>query len=228
MASEVAEQVLLCLFDDGQETQIPLPELDAGIWHGFVPGLGPGQRYGYRMHGLYNPARGLRCNPAKLLLDPYAKAITGAPTWDTALFGYPPGDPDGPSALDSAPFMPRSLVVDPSFDWADDAPPGIPYADTVIYEVHVKGFTQTHPDIPPQLRGTYAALAHPAALTHLTELGITAVELLPVHQHVTDGVLLQRGLSNYWGYNTIGYFAPHEAYSAAVRAVRGSKTQPCP
>ncbi|HEY3003108.1 MAG TPA: glycogen debranching protein GlgX [Kribbellaceae bacterium] len=219
VASDVAEQVVLCLFDgDGSETRLPLPELDGGVWHGFVPGIGVGQRYGYRVTGPYDPARGLRCNPAKLLLDPYGKAMTGELVWGESLFGYPPGDPDGKSDLDSAPAMPRSLVVNPSFDWGDDARPSTPYADSVIYELHVKGFTQARGDVPPALRGTYAGLAHPPVVQHLVDLGVTAVELLPVHQFVTGGALVERGLTNYWGYDSIGFFAPHDGYSAAVRA----------
>jgi len=213
VASEVADAVLLCLFDShGRETQLPLPEYDAGVWHGFVPEVGPGQRYGYRVHGPYDPAWGLRCNPAKLLLDPYAKAITGGVAWDDSFAG------DNPQ--DSAPFAPRSIVVDPAFDWGDDRPPATRLADSVIYEVHVKGITAAHPDVPLELRGTYAGLGHPAVLEHLVGLGVTAVELLPVQRSVTNGTLAARGLTNYWGYDPIGYFAPHESYSAAARAGR--------
>jgi len=220
VVSEVAEQVVLCLFDeDGAETRLPLPGFDGGIWHGFVPAVSSGQRYGYRVTGPYDLARGLRCNQAKLLLDPYAKATAGQLVWGDSVLGYPPGDPDGRSDLDSAPSVPRSLVADPSFAWGDDRPPGTPYRDTIIYELHIKGFTQTRRDVPAQLRGTYAGLACPPVVEYLAGLGVTAVELLPVHQFVT-GDLARRGLTNYWGYNTIGFFAPHDGYSAAVRAGR--------
>ena len=222
VASEVAHGVELCLFDAaGVETRLPLQEYDAGVWHGFVPGVGPGQPYGFRATGPYDPPRGLRCNPAKLLLDPYAKAVAGELDWDERIFGYHWAlGPDSRNDLDSAAAMPRSLVVDPAFDWAGDRPPAIPYPDTVIYETHVKGLTQTHPRVPAELRGSYAGLAHPAVLEHLTGLGVTTLELLPVHQSVTNGTLRSRGLANYWGYDTVGFFAPHAGYSAAVRAGR--------
>jgi isoamylase len=217
--------VLLCLFDaDGTETRVPLRERDGDIWHGFLPGVGPGQAYGYRVTGPYDPAQGMRCNLAKLLLDPYARAIDGDVRSGPELLGHALGDTgeevEAASTLDSAGHVPRSLVVDPSFAWGDRARPHYTYADTVIYEVHVKGFTATHPGVPEQLRGTYAGLAHDAALGHLVSLGVTAVELLPVHQSVPEEFLVRRGLTNYWGYNTIGYFAPHAGYSAAVRAGR--------
>jgi isoamylase len=220
VASEVAHGVELCLFDEaGAETRLPLQEYDAGVWHGFVPGIGPGQPYGFRATGPYDPSRGLRCNPAKLLLDPYAKAIAGEVVWDERIFGYEWAlGPDSRNHHDSAAAMPRSLVVDPGFDWAGDRPPAIPYPDTVIYETHVRGLTRSHPDVPAELQGTYAGLAHPAVIEHLTGLGVTAVELLPVHQSVTNGALRARGLVNYWGYDTIGFFAPHAGYSAAVAA----------
>jgi glycogen operon protein len=221
VASGVAEGILLCLFDSsGTETRIPLVDYDAGVWHGFVPGVGPGQAYGYRASGPYDPARGVRCNLAKLLIDPYARAITGDVRFGPEVLGYAESDPDSPSGLDSAAFVPRSLVVDPDFPWRDRPRPRYGYADTVIYEVHVKGFTMAHPDIPAELRGTYAGLGHPAAIAHLVDLGVTTVELLPIHQSVPEAFLLDRGLTNYWGYNTIGYFAPHHAYSADVRAGR--------
>jgi glycogen operon protein len=221
VASGVADGILLCLFDSsGAETRIPLPECDADVWHGFVPGVGPGQAYGYRATGPYDPARGVRCNPAKLLIDPYARAITGRVRFGPEVLGYAAGDPDMVSDLDSAGHVPFSLVVDPAFEWSGGPRPNRPYADTIIYEVHVKGFTMTHPDVPPDLRGTYAGFAHEAALAHLVELGVTAVELLPVHQNIPESFLVGRGLTNYWGYNTIGFFAPHDAYSAAVRAGR--------
>jgi isoamylase len=220
VASGVADGMLLCLFDEGgAETQIPLRDYDAGVWHGFVPGIGAGQAYGYRATGPYDPARGVRCNPAKLLLDPYAHAFSGSVTFGPEVLGYAEGDPDAPSAADSAASMPRSLVVaDNPLRWREGARPRHRFSDTIIYELHVKGFTMRHPGIPPELRGTYAGLGHEAALAHLTDLGVTAVELLPVHESVPEAFLLQRGLTNYWGYNTIGYFAPHQAYSAAVRA----------
>ena len=220
VASGVADGMLLCLFDEaGAETQIPLRDYDAGVWHAFVPGIGAGQAYGYRATGPYDPARGVRCNPAKLLLDPYARALSGSVTFGPEVLGYAADDPDAPSAADSAASVPRSLVVaDDAFRWRDGAHPRHRFSDTVIYELHVKGFTMRHPGIPPELRGTYAGLGHEAAVAHLTGLGVTAVELLPVHESVPEAFLLQRGLTNYWGYNTIGYFAPHQAYSAAVRA----------
>jgi len=219
VVSEIAEQVVLCLFDDGgAETRLVLPGFDGGVWHGFVPGVGVGQRYGYRVTGPYDPARGLRCNPAKLLLDPYAKATAGRLVWGDAVLGYRPGDPEGRSDLDSARSVPRSLVADPWFAWGGDRPPGTPLRDTIIYELHVKGFTATRRDVPPELRGTYAGLACPPVVAYLAGLGVTAVELLPVHQFVTTGELAGRGLAEYWGYNTIGFFAPHDGYSAAVRA----------
>jgi glycogen operon protein len=219
VASSVAEGVLLCLFDDrGAETQIPLREFDAGVWHGFVPRVGPGRAYGYRTTGPYDPGRGVRCNPHKLLLDPYAKAIAGSLRFGPEVLGYAAEDPDAPSVLDSAAHVPRSLVVDPEFAWPDRHRPRHPYSNTIIYETHVKGFTMTHPGVPIELRGTYAGLGHEAAIAHLVGLGVTAVELLPVHQSVPESSLLDRGLTNYWGYNTIGFFAPHDGYSAAVRA----------
>jgi glycogen operon protein len=219
IASSVASGVTLCLFDEaGAETQIPLRDDDADVWHAFVPGIGPGQSYGYRVAGPWDPARGLRCNPAKLLLDPYAKAVSGTVSFGPEVLGQDAADPARPSTLDSSAHVPRSLVVDSGFGWQDDKRPWHRYADTVLYEIHVKGFTMRHPDIPPPLRGTYAGLGHEAAIAHLRDLGVTTVELLPVHQNVPEAFLLQRGLTNYWGYNTIGFFAPHNGYSAAVRA----------
>lgn len=223
VASEVADRVELCVFDaQDREARIELSEYDFGVWHGFVPGMAPGDRYGFRVHGPYDPGRGLRCNPAKLLLDPYAKAIDGEVTWDQQIFGYDlqagPYRPDGRDDHDSASAMPRSVVIDSGFAWADDRRPDTPYAETVIYELHVKGFTARHPEVPPELRGTYAGMAHPAAIGHLRRLGVTTVELLPVHQFLTSGVLRDRGLTNYWGYDPIGFFAPHAGYSAAARA----------
>ena len=219
VASEIADGVVLCLFDEsGAERQVPLQEEDGAIWHGFVPGVAAGQRYGYRVSGPFDPERGLRCNPNKLLLDPYAHAIEGDVAWGDAVFGYVPGSPDSYSELDSAPVVPRSLVVADAFAWGDDRPPAIPYPDTVVYETHVKGFTMRHPGVPVEIRGTYAGLASAPALDHLRKLGVTAVELLPVHHHLDEGPLRSKGLANYWGYNTLGYFAPHAGYSAAARA----------
>jgi glycogen operon protein len=213
--SHVADQVELCLFGDrGGETRLALREVDGFVWHGYLPGIGPGQRYGYRVHGPYDPVAGQRCNPAKLLLDPYAKAVDGSVDWDPAVFAYSFGDPDEPNDENSAPYVPRSVVVNPYFDWRGDRPPRRPYDETVIYEAHVRGLTKLHPEVPQAQRGTYAGLAHPAVIGHLRDLGVTAVELMPVHQFVTDNLLSEHGLANYWGYNTIGFFAPHNAYSS--------------
>ena len=218
VASDVADGMLLCLFDEaGTETQIPIQDCDAGVWNVFVPGVGAGQAYGYRATGPYDPARGVRCHPARLLLDPYARAVSGTVTFGPEVLGYSDSGQDVPNEVDSAPFVPRSLVVaDEPFAWRDGARRGHTYADTIIYEVHVKGFTMRHPGVPPELRGTYAGLGHPAAIAHLRDLGVTAVELLPVHESVPEAFLVRDGLTNYWGYNTIGYFAPTQAYSAAV------------
>ncbi|HEY2638381.1 MAG TPA: glycogen debranching protein GlgX [Streptosporangiaceae bacterium] len=219
--SAIAEHVEVCLFDgqDGAgqpaEERIGLHEVDGFIWHGYLHGIGPGQRYGYRVHGPYDPTAGHRCNPAKLLLDPYAKAIEGTVRWDQAAFGYRFGAKDTADHTDSAPFVPRGVVANPYFDWGNDRPPRTPYHQSVIYEAHVRGLTRLHPAVPDEQRGTYAGLAHPAIIEYLVGLGVTAVELMPVHQFVSDGFLAERGLSNYWGYNTIGFFAPHHAYSAS-------------
>ena len=214
--SEVAESVELCLLDDhGVETRVPLTEREAFVWHGYLPRVLPGQRYGYRVHGPDAPERGQRCNPAKLLLDPYAKAVERQPDWDEAMFGYRFDNPDEPNDLDSAEYTMYSVVINPFFDWGHDHPLRIPYHDTVIYEAHVVGLTMTHPEVPPELRGTYAGVAHPAVVDHLTSLGVTSLELMPVHQFVQDHHLLDTGLRNYWGYNTIGFFAPHNEYSSA-------------
>ncbi len=214
--SEVAEFVEVCLFDErGSETRIRLPEVTNAIHHGFVPGVGVGQRYGFRVAGPWDPANGLRCNPNKLLLDPYAKAIAGDTTWHKAVFGHRPTNPAMPSRRDSAAAMPRSIVVDGTFDWGDDSHPDIPLHDTVIYEAHVKGMTMQHPEVPPELRGTYAGLASAPIIGHLKSLGITSIELLPIHQFISERHLHDSGLTNYWGYNSIGYLAPHGAYSAA-------------
>jgi len=215
--SEVADAVDLCLFDDGVESRVALREVDGFVWHGYVPGVRPGQHYGYRVHGPWDPVEGQVCNPHKLLLDPYAKAVRGTVSYDDAVFGYKLGfSALRPSATDSAPHTMRSVVVDPVFDWGDDRHPQIAYPDSVIYEVHVRGLTLRHPEIPPELQGTYAGLAHPAIIGYLQRLGITAVELMPVHQFVSDHPVVSKGLTNYWGYNTIGYFAPHNGYSAAA------------
>ncbi|HVF20013.1 MAG TPA: glycogen debranching protein GlgX [Mycobacteriales bacterium] len=222
--SEVAEAVELCLFDDdGTETRHVIREVDGFVWHAYLPNVGPGHRYGYRVHGPYDPAQGQRCNPSKLLLDPYAKAVDGEVDWDEALFSYQFDSPDEVNETDSAPHMMKSVVVSPFFDWQNDRHPDTPYNDTVIYEAHVKGLTQNHPDIPEEIRGTYAGLAHPAIIEHLTKLGITAIELMPVHQFVHDHTLAQKGLRNYWGYNSIGFLAPHNAYSSSGQ--RGQQVQ---
>jgi isoamylase len=223
--SEVAEKVELCLFDEnGAETRVDLPELTGFCWHGYVPGVKPGQRYGYRVHGPWAPEHGHRCNPNKLLLDPYAQAVAGEVNWNEAAFPYRFEKPEGSvNEEDSAPYVPRSVVIDSSFDWGNDKPLRKPLHETMIYEVHVKGFTARHPDIPSEIRGTYAGLAHPAAVEHLAGLGITAVELLPVHQFIHDAHLVERGLRNYWGYNSIGYLAPHNGY--ASRGQLGQQVQ---
>jgi isoamylase len=222
--SEVAQRVELCLFDDdGAESRVDLREVDGFVWHAYLPGIGPGQRYGYRVHGPYHPAAGQRCNPAKLLLDPYAKAIDGVVSWGQPVFSYQFGHPDRRNNADSAPYVPRSVVVNPYFDWTHDRPPRTPYHETVIYEAHVRGLTKEHPVVPEEQRGTYLGLAHPAVISHLRGLGVTAIELMPVHQFVTDSHLNDRGLHNYWGYNTIGFFAPHNVYSAS--GSRGQQVQ---
>ena len=214
--SEAAEKVELCLFAaDGTESRVTLPEVDGFVWHGFIPNIEPGQRYGYRVYGPYDPAAGQRCNPNKLLLDPYAKAIDGTFEWNQSLFGYNFGDPDRRNDDDSAPSVAKSVVINPFFDWGVDRPPGHEYADTVIYEAHVKGLTQTHPDIPEQIRGTYGAAAHPVIIEHLKSLGVNAIELMPVHHFANDSTLIDKGLSNYWGYNTIGFLAPDPKYSSS-------------
>ncbi|HEY7014305.1 MAG TPA: alpha-amylase family glycosyl hydrolase, partial [Streptosporangiaceae bacterium] len=218
--SEVAERVELCLFDEGppvrrSESRIELTEVDGFVWHGYLPDVGPDQRYAYRVHGPSDPAQGHRCNPAKLLLDPYGKAVDGRVCWHESLFGYRFSDPSRINKTDSAPYMPTNVVINPFFDWGDDRPPRTPYHGTVIYEAHVRGLTLLHPDVPPEERGTYAGLAHPAVIEHLTRLGVTAVELMPVHQFVPEHELTERGLTNYWGYNTIAFLAPHNGYASA-------------
>ena len=214
--SESAERVELCLFDpDGWERRLELTEVTAFCWHGYLSGVGPGQRYGYRVHGPYDPARGVRAIPAKLLLDPYAKAVDGEVDWGPALYPYPlGGDPWTRDDTDSSCCMPKAVVTNPFFDWGHDRPPRTPWHETVLYELHVKGFTAAHPQIPPELRGTYAGLAHPAAIEHLQRLGVTAVELMPVHHFVHDHRLVEQGLRNYWGYNSIAFLAPHSGYGA--------------
>ncbi len=215
--SEVAERVQLCLFDaDDSEARLDLTEVDGFVWHCYLPAIGPGQRYAYRVYGPYEPKQGHRCNPAKLLLDPYGKAIDGSVRWDPALFGYELGNPAQRNDADSAPFMPRNVVINPYFDWTGDRQPRTPYHHTVIYEAHVRGLTMRHPQVPPELRGTYSGLASPPVIDHLTKLGITAIELMPVHQSVSEHELVTRGLTNYWGYNTIGFLAPHNAYSSSA------------
>ena len=228
--SEVAERVELCLFDaQGDETRVDLPEMDAHCWHGYLPNMGPGQRYGFRVHGPYDPGRGLRCNPSKLLLDPYAKAVDGEIDWDEALFNYRFANPDeeGPDGStnddDSAAHMPKAVVTSPFFDWDHDRHPRTPWHESVVYEVHVKGFSQRNPAIPEELRGTYAGLAHPSSIEYLKSLGVTAVELLPVHQFVHDHRLVDSGLRNYWGYNSIAFLAPHNDYGA--RGQQGQQVQ---
>jgi isoamylase len=214
--SEPATRVQLCLFDEhDQATCVDLPETTALCWHGYLPNVRPGQRYGFRVHGPWAPENGLWSNPAKVLLDPYAKAIDGLWEWSEAVFPYHFGDPENSrNELDSAPFVARSVVINPFFDWGNDRQPETPWHRTVVYETHVKGFSRTHPGIPEELRGTYAGMAHPVAIEYLKKLGITAVELLPVHQFVQDATLAERGLRNYWGYNSIGYLAPHNEYAA--------------
>jgi isoamylase len=214
--SEVAERVELCLFDeDGTETRVELLDVDAHVWHGYLPAIQPGQRYGYRVHGPYDPATGQRCNPSKVLLDPYAKATVGDYDWDQSLFSYTFGDPDSFNDDDSAAHVMLSVVVTPFFDWGGDRPPKVPYNETLIYEAHVKGLTELHPEVPEEERGTYAGLANPHIIEHLQKLGITAIELMPVHQFVQDSTLIDKGLRNYWGYNTIAFFAPHNDYAAS-------------
>jgi len=231
--SEIAEGVELCLFDDDAgrsgagETRVELTEVDAYVWHGYLPTVQPGQRYGYRVHGPWDPSKGLRCNPAKLLLDPYAKATWGDIDGDESLFGYRFDAPEERNDDDSAAHMTRGVVVNPYFDWEGDRRPGYLYGESVIYEAHVKGLTQLHPDVPEELRGTYAGIAHPAVIEHLRKLGVTTIELMPVHQFVQDSTLLDKGLRNYWGYNTLGFFAPHADYGSASRgSASGAGGQP--
>ncbi|MBB6611829.1 glycogen debranching protein GlgX [Pontibacter sp. Tf4] len=220
--AENATGVELCLFNDvtseEESMKITMVERTHQIWHTYLPGIEPGQLYGYRVHGPYDPAKGHRFNSNKLLLDPYAKAISGAVEWHDSLFGYKVGDQAEDlsfSESDSAPFLPKSVVIDPNFDWQGDKAPKIPYHKTIIYEAHVKGLTYLHPEIPEEIRGTYAALAHPVIIKYLQDLGITAIELMPVHHFIKDRHLVEKGLTNYWGYNTIGFFAPDGRYSSS-------------
>ena len=225
MFSSVAERVQLCLFDEaGAETRIELTEVDADVWHTYLPTVQPGQIYGYRVHGPYDPDRGLRCDSSKLLLDPYAKAISGHVTASQSLYSYDFNDASVRNQEDSADATMRSVVISPYFDWGHDRPPAHEYHNTIIYEAHVKGMTQLHPLVPEELRGTYAGLAQPAVIDHLKELGITAIELMPVHQFVNDTYLQDKGLSNYWGYNTIGFFAPHNGYAPTAPAASRSRS----
>lgn len=217
--SEVADKVVLCLIDidehgEQTETQVELTEVDGYVWHGYLPLVQPGQRYGYRVHGPNNPAEGLRCNPSKLLLDPYAKATDREIDWDPSLFGYQFEDHEQSNDDDSATHMMLGVVTNPFFEWEGDRHPHTPYDETIIYEAHVKGLTMQHPDVPEALRGTYAGLAEPVVIEHLQKLGVTAIELMPVHQFVQDDTLIQRGLRNYWGYNTLAFLAPHAGYAA--------------
>ena len=216
--SEVADRVELCLFRSGhgRETRVEFTEVDGFVWHCYLPGVGPGQRYGYRVHGPYAPGRGHRCNAAKLLLDPYGKAVEGQVRWHEALFSYRPGRLEAANARNSAPFMPRNVVTNPYFGWGDDRPPRTPYHETVTFEAHVRGLTLRHPEIAPELRGTYAGLASPVITDHLTRLGVTAINLMPVHQFVSERELAARGRTNYWGYNTIAFLAPHNGYSSSA------------
>ncbi|WP_106814130.1 glycogen debranching protein GlgX [Microbacterium timonense] len=222
--SEGAERVELCLFDDdGTETRVELVDVDAFVHHGYLPAVQPGQRYGYRVYGQYDPAAGKRFNPNKLLLDPYAKAVEGQVTWGQPVFGYDFGDPDSRNDDDSASNQMLGVVVNPYFDWSGDRHPKTPYAESLIYEAHVRGLTKLHPAVPEEIRGTYSAIAHPAIIEHLQKLGVTAIELMPVHQFVNDSVLEEKGLSNYWGYNTIAFFAPQNTYASSGQ--RGQQVQ---
>ncbi|WP_083090277.1 glycogen debranching protein GlgX [Actinomyces vulturis] len=222
--SSAATSVELCLFDEsGEETRVPLTEVDGDVWHAYLPSVRPGQHYGYRVHGPYDPASGHRCDPSKLLLDPYAKAITGQVEPSESLYSYSFADPSQRNETDSAQATMRCVVTSPYFDWGHDRPPAHQYHETIIYEAHVKGMTQLNPLIPEELRGTYSGLAQPAVINHLKELGVTAIELMPVHQFVNDTHLQEKGLSNYWGYNTIGFFAPHNGY--ALSCSQGQQVQ---
>ncbi len=216
-----ATSVELCLFDSAdaprKSVRFTLPERSEDVWHGYVPGLSPGQLYGYRVHGPYSPQQGHRFNPHKLLIDPYARALSGSIQWDKAMYGYRVDSPYTDLTIDSAtahPTCPAAVVIDPRFDWGDDVPPGTPLRESVIYELHVKGFTRLHPEVAPALRGTYAGLASPPVIDYLRRLGVTAVELLPIQQFVDDQYLADKGLTNYWGYQTLNFFAPKPATPA--------------
>ncbi|MFG6402157.1 MULTISPECIES: glycogen debranching protein GlgX [unclassified Microbacterium] len=214
--SEGAERVELCLFGErGHETRIELADVDAFVWHAYLPNVQPGQRYGYRVYGPYDPSNGQRFNPNKLLLDPYAKAVDGDIAWGQSVFSYNFGDPDSRNDEDSAAAMMKGVVINPFFDWSGDRQPKTPYSESFIYEAHVKGLTQLNPLIPEDLRGTYSGIAHPAVIEHLSKLGVTALELMPVHQFVNDSTLQEKGLSNYWGYNTIAFLAPQNTYASS-------------
>ncbi len=223
--SEPASRVELCVFDDaGRETRVDLPEVTAFCWHGYVPDLGPGTRYGFRVHGPFEPDNGVWCHPSKLLLDPYAKAIEGQVDWNEAVFAYEFDAPEASvNTLDSAPYMPKSVVVDQRFDWGDDTLPRTPLHKTVVYEMHVKGMTMQFPGLPEELRGRYLGLAHPSVIEYLQQLGVTAVELQPIHQFLHDSHLIEKGLRNYWGYNSIGYLAPHNEYASSGRGAQVSE-----
>jgi isoamylase len=214
--SEVADRVELCLLHPrGREERIPLPEVTGAVLHGYAPDVGPGTRYGFRVHAPYDPEKGQRGNRNKLLIDPYATAVVGDLHWDEAVFGYRFGSPDGKmNTRNSANFVPKSVVTAPFFEWGNDRPPRTPWHETVIYEAHVKGLTMQHPDVPEHERGTYSGVAHPAVIQHLVDLGITALELLPVHRYVSEHHLVERGLTDYWGYNSIAYLAPHDGYAS--------------
>ncbi|MCQ9143001.1 alpha-amylase family glycosyl hydrolase, partial [Corynebacterium amycolatum] len=216
--SDVAEKVELCLISaEGEETRIALEEVDAHIWHCYIPSIMPGQRYAYRVHGPFDPANGKRCDPNKLLVDQYAKAFDGEFDGHPSLFNYDIHDHSKRNTEDSLGHTMTSVVINPFFDWGADRAPRTPYNETVIYEAHVKGMTMTHPEIPEELRGTYAGLAHPAIIDYLKDLGVTAIELMPVHQFLQDDHLREKGLRNYWGYNTFGFLAPHQDYSASQK-----------
>ncbi|MFZ5831443.1 MAG: glycogen debranching protein GlgX [Planctomycetota bacterium] len=235
--SEIAEKVELCLFENANATaefvRIPLPETTDLVWHAYLPDIRPGQVYGYRVHGPYDPKQGHRCNPNKVLLDPYAKAIARKTTWGDEMWGYRIGDANGDLSFDTrdnAGHAPLAAVIDAAFTWGDDRPPRTPWNKTVIYEMHVRGFTRLHPDIPEPMRGTYAGLTYESALRYLTNLGVTAVELLPVHAHVDERHLVDRGQVNYWGYNTIGFLAPELNYASTSNpeeVVREFKSMVC-
>ncbi len=216
--SEQAVRVELCLFDSpeapNEYERIALPEQTDQVWHVYIPGIQPGQLYGYRVYGLFNPMMGLHFNPAKLLVDPYARALAGTVRWHDAIFSYADRDGMVPDERDSAPYVPRSVVIDPAFDWGNDRAPQIPLHRSLIYELHIKGFTKQHPEVPEHLRGTYAGLASPSVIAYLQSIGVTAVELLPIHSIIDERPLFERGLRNYWGYNTLNYFAPDARYSS--------------